>query len=428
MLNAIYLAVLILASPWIAYRALTTNRYRQGLGQKLFGRVPVPNAYATRNVETTRGAIWLHGVSVGEIQLLKPLLQQLRAENPHAHFVVSTTTQTGMELAQKIMTDEWLIYYPLDFTWSVNAALARIKPSLIILGELELWPNFIRAASHRKIPVVVVNARLSERSFRGYQRWLFVTRKMFAKLRLVAAQDESYAERFRACGVPAACVRVTGSLKFDNVTFDRQCDQVEQLRRLVGLQAHHIVWIAGSTQSPEELTAAQAFKRLRERYPDLRLVVVPRHPERFEAVHRELKSLGLDVVRRSTLRDAVASESWHVLLVDTVGELRWWWGLAELALVGGSFGNRGGQNMLEPAAYGANVAFGPNTVNFRDISQLLLAHQAAIRLADLTDILPWMEQQLADRQAGRERGERAQALVRSHQGALQSTCRAISEL
>ncbi len=375
LLNLIYLAAMLIASPWIVLRAITTGRYRQGLAQKLFGQVPVPTTPALP-MPGTPPTIWLHGVSVGEIQLLKPLVQQLRTQHPRARFVISTTTQTGMELARKILADECLIYFPLDFTWAVNNALSRVRPTMIILGELELWPNLIRVAHNRKVPVVVVNARLSERSFRGYRRFAWFTQSMFGKLRLVAAQDDSYAARFRACGVPADRVRVTGSIKFDNVTFDRQCEPVEQLRRLVGLNASHTVLIAGSTQSPEEVTSAKAFMEAQKQYPALRLIVVPRHPERFDSVHRELKSLGLDVLRRSSITSGVADESWRVLLVDTVGELRWWWGLAELALVGGSFGSRGGQNMLEPAAYGANVGFGPNTSNFRDISQLLLAHQA----------------------------------------------------
>jgi 3-deoxy-D-manno-octulosonic-acid transferase len=427
-INLLYATLLLVVSPWLVFRALTTNRYREGWCQKLFGQVP----RGGRSQQT----IWLHGVSVGEIQLLKPLLHQLRKDYPDAQFMVSTTTRTGMELAQKTLAEEQVFYFPLDFSWSVRRALSRIRPSLIVLGELELWPNFIHFAQQRDIPIVVVNARLSERSFRGYQRFSWLMRPMFARLSLVAAQDISYAQRFQACGTPADRLVVTGSVKFDNVTFDRHCEQVEQLRALVGLSSvpsmHEanspIVWIVGSTQPPEEIVAAQAFMRLSETYPTLRLILVPRHPERFDAVFRELKSLGLNPHRRSNIQQPIASDQWRVLLVDTVGELRWWWGIANLALVGGSFGSRGGQNMLEPAAYGTNVGFGPNTSNFRDISQLLLAHDAAVRVQGLEEIQPWLQNQLENPQVGQERGARAQALVRSHQGALQRTCTAIGEL
>jgi 3-deoxy-D-manno-octulosonic-acid transferase len=266
-----------------------------------------------------------------------------------------------------------------------------------------------------------VNARLSERSFRGYEKFGWLTKAMFRKLHLVAAQDPTYAERFVRCGVPRERVRVTGATKFDNVLFDRHCEAVERLRTLVGLDASHHVWIVGSTQSPEEAVATRAFIELRKGYPNLRLIVVPRHPERFDEVYRVLEQSGVHPLRRSAIRENVSANDWQVLLVDTVGELRWWWGLADTAIVGGSFGARGGQNMLEPAAFGANVAFGPNTSNFRDISEMLLVGGGAARIEGLEHILPWMREQLSGPELGMQRGHIAQTLVRKHQGALSKT-------
>lgn len=411
LLNLIYAICLVAASPWLLYRAITTGRYREGWSQKLLGNVP----QALTKAIGSKPVIWLHGVSVGEVQLLKPLFEQLRHNNPQACFVVSTTTQTGMELARKLYPTELLFYFPFDFTWSVHRAIARLRPQLIVLGELELWPNLIGRAAKLEIPIAVVNARLSERSFRGYQKFAWLTRAMFGKLHFVAAQDLAYADRFVRCGVPTERVRVTGSTKFDNVTFDRHCQPVEKLRNLVGLEASHTVWIVGSTQSPEELVAAQAFVELRVRHPNLRLIVVPRHPERFEEVFRELGGLGVAPLRRSMIESSVSAENWQILLVDTVGELRWWWGLADVAIVGGSFGSRGGQNMIEPAAYGANVAFGPNTSNFRDICEILLKGGGAERIGRLEEILPWIREQLERPEIGRLRGQKAQELVQKHQ-------------
>jgi 3-deoxy-D-manno-octulosonic-acid transferase len=309
----------------------------------------------------------------------------------------------------------------------VQRAMRTIDPSLIVLGELEMWPNFIAAAKRRGIPIAVANARLSENSFRGYQRLTWLTRPMFESLSLVAAQDATYAQRFMQCGVPQSKVFVTGSLKFDNVNFDRRSQQIEFFRSLVGLNPDNKVWLVGSTQSPEERVAATAFAELKDSHPELRLIVVPRHPERFDSVYQELFQLGLNPIRRSQINAALV-EDWRVLLVDTIGELRWWWGLADLALVGGSFGNRGGQNMLEPAAYGADVFFGPNTSNFRDISQLLLDAGAATRLQTLDEILPWIKSQLLDPEPGRLRGQKAQQLIRQHQGALAKTTTALQLL
>jgi 3-deoxy-D-manno-octulosonic-acid transferase len=425
-LNLIYALVLVLASPWLLYRSLTTGRYREGLNQKLFGRIP---PHVTEGLSESSTTIWLHGVSVGEIQLLKPLVVRLRSKFPKAEFVVSTTTRTGMELAQKILaSDARLFYYPFDFSWAVERAVQRINPSLIVLGELELWPNFIAIADEKQIPIAVINARLSAKSFAGYQRFRYLTRSTFEKLSLVAAQDPTYAERFVECGVSHQRIEVTGSLKFDNVNFDRNCQQVNDLRKLVGLDHQYIVWVVGSTQDPEELVSAEAYSHLLVEYPQLRLISVPRHPERFAKVFEELKSVRPEVIKRSDLKEAVSAEQWRILLVDTVGELRWWWGLADIALVGGSFGTRGGQNMLEPAAYGTNVAFGPNTSNFKDICQLLLDDSAAVRLQSLDDILPWVRSQLENPEVGIARGTRAQALVRRHQGALDRTMERLSLL
>ena len=421
LLNLIYVIVLLFASPWLLYRAVTTGRYREGWSQKLLGRVPQSLiAHIGR-----KPVVWLHGVSVGEVQLLKPLLEQLREKNPETCFVVSTTTQSGMDLAKKLFPSESLFYFPFDFTWSVRRVIAKLKPTVIVLGELELWPNLIHAATKREIPIAVVNARLSAGSFRGYQRFGWLTRRMFTKLRLVAAQDDTYAKRFVDCGVPTERVRVTGSTKFDNVTFDRHCAQVEQLRTLLGLDASHVVWIVGSTQSPEEVVAVEAFNSLRNTYPSFRLIVVPRHPDRFEEVFRELQGTGAGPIRRSLLTANVSPKDWRVLLVDTVGELRWWWGLANIAIVGGSFGSRGGQNMIEPAAYGANVAFGPNTSNFKDICEILLEGGGAARIDGLDQILPWINDQLKRPEPGQKRGQNAQELVRQHQGALARTVEAL---
>ncbi len=424
LLNFLYAIALLAASPWLLYRAFATGRYHEGWSQKLFGHVLKSVIVGIEN----RTVVWLHGVSVGEVQLLKPLLEQLKHKNPQLCFVVSTTTQSGMDLAKKLFPSEFLIYFPFDFTWSVQRVMATLKPTLIVLGELELWPNLIQVATRRQIPIAVVNARLSRGSFRGYQRFYWLTRGMFSKLHLVAAQDATYAERFIACGVPAERVCVTGSTKFDNVTFDRHCTQVEQLRSLVGLDTSHIVWIVGSTQSPEEVVAAEAFLDLRDTYPNLRLLIVPRHPDRFEAVFRDLQNLGVHPIRRSLLSGIVSAQDWQVLLVDTVGELRWWWGIADIAIVGGSFGSRGGQNMIEPAAFGVNVAFGPNTSNFRDICEILLQGGGAERIDGLDQILPWMHTQLDRPEQGKQRGEKAQELVKKHQGALARTVDALQAI
>jgi 3-deoxy-D-manno-octulosonic-acid transferase len=294
-----------------------------------------------------------------------------------------------------------------------------------VLVELELWPNLIDMAHAAGIPLVVINGRLSDRSFRRYQRMALFTQPMFRKLSHVVSQSETYADRFRRCGCPPASVTVSGSLKFDNVQFESSAPQITQLRELVGLQADDRVLVLGSTQSPEEMAGCKAFLAVRDRWPDLKCIVVPRHPDRFDEVFEELSRLPARLVRRSRLTAPMQEGDWNIVLVDTVGELRWWWGLAEIAVVGGSFGERGGQNMLEPAAYGANVAFGPNTSNFRDIAELLIDNDAATRLPDLASLKDWLQLQLEYPGEGRGRGERARELIASQQGATQRTLEVI---
>ncbi len=434
--NAIYAGLIFCLTPWILKRMVTTGRYRQGWRDKLFGLASLSSGTP---LMTNAPLIWLHGVSVGEIQLLRPLIEELRAHRPDLRFAVSTTTETGMELARKLLQDSVLLFYfPLDFSWSVRRTLQALKPSLIVLGELELWPNLLDTAHAMQVPIAVVNGRLSERSFRGYQKFFRWTRGMFSKLNSVSAQSATYAQRFVDCGTPPDHVRVTGSLKFDNVSFDRHAPEVESLRRLVGLSdptsSGKRVWVVGSTQTDEEKAACSCFARVREEFPDLKLIIIPRHRERFDTVADELRRIAacqsspLHIIRRSTLAVPVDANDWDVLLVDTIGELRWWWGLAEIAVVGGSFGKRGGQNMLEPAAYGVNVGFGPNTSNFRDVVEMLLASDAAQRIASLDALDAWLLEQLRNPEAGQQRGQSAQKLVEEQQGALQRTGQALLEM
>lgn len=420
--NTIYAACLLLVSPWIVFRGLRTGRYQQGISEKFFGLSTnaLPSQDAAPALESQN--IWLHGVSVGEVLLLRPLVKQLLAKYPQARIFVSTTTQSGSQLAHQIMPPEvHVFYFPLDFSWAIRRTLKTLKPRLLVLGELELWPNLVALCQLDHIPVVVVNGRLSQNSFRGYQRLLPLVKNTFAKLSSVCAQTTQYGQRFVDCGVDPARVKVTGSLKFDNVQFDRNAASVVGLRDLVGIKPEHTVVIAGSTQIEEEQAALDAFLALHEHTPNLRLIIVPRHPERFEQVARAIDLSGLSWLRRSALREEGSAAQWQVLLVDTIGELSSWWGVASIALVGGTFGARGGQNMIEPSAYGCNVAFGPKTSNFRDVVELLLANDAASRLESPDDFLPWLQRQLDDPEAGQVRGRNAAELVRQQQGAMQAT-------
>lgn len=450
--DCIYILALVLLMPWLLWRSATTGRYRRGIRQRLLGlrpsdlqiKAPAESAdqrgfAACDDSPTTRFGgdqvregdapvpkkLWLHGVSVGEVQLLAPLARALRQHHPEFKVVVSTSTDSGMELAAKLLPDLPQFYFPADLSWAIERTLNTLEPDMIVLGELELWPNLIDIAHARDIPMAVVNGRLSQKSWRGYRKLRWLTQPMFEKLTLVAAQNDEYAQRFIDCGCSHSRVVVTGSVKFDNVGFDVEAPEVQALRRTAAIQPSDRVLVIGSTQAPEEMVACNAFLKLRSEVENLKLILVPRHPDRFDQVARELDELPLRAVRRSALDSSdhagATQPNWDVLLVDTVGELRWWWGLADIAIVGGSFGSRGGQNMLEPAAYGCNVGFGPNTSNFRDIVELLRRHDAADVIPNLESMEGWLRREFADPIPGQRRGANAQQLIERQQGALQRT-------
>ncbi|MFM9058445.1 MAG: 3-deoxy-D-manno-octulosonic acid transferase [Planctomycetaceae bacterium] len=422
LLNVLYLVAAIVALPWVAWRRLTGGRPVAAPWTRFTGAIaPPPPAGG-------QPRIWLHGVSVGEVQLLASLAGELRSQAEAAgtpvDCVISSSTTTGLAVAAQRFGADRAFPCPLDFTWAIDRVLDRVAPDLLVLGELELWPNLLARAARRGIPIVVANARMSERSAAGYARIGPLVRRMLAHVDLVIARSQSDADRFAALG--ARDVVVTGSMKFDGVKGDRLAADVDRLRTLAGIAPDDIVFLAGSTQEPEERLAAEAFLALREAHPRLRLVIVPRHVERSADIAAALDSLGLHWQRRSRLDPDGADSAGRVLLVDATGELAWWWGTARIAFVGGSLdGVRGGQNMLEPAAYGAAVSFGPFTRNFKDEVARLRAADAAVVVTDGAELTAFVRRCLDEPAWAEALGARAAALVASQRGATVATARLV---
>ncbi len=414
LLNLAYLVLLAIASPWLVWQAWRTGKYREGWGAKLWGRVSHRSGDAP--------CLWLHAVSVGEVNLLAPLIQRWERLHPEWEIVISTTTRTGFELASKRYAPRTVFYCPLDFTWAVHRAMRSIRPTLLVLTELELWPNLIRAAHARGVKVAIVNGRLSEKSFRGYRRLAWLAGPTLAKIDTIAVQNEEYARRFLALGARAKSVQVTGSIKFDGARTDRNNSDTLRLAKLAGIGDEDVVFLAGSTQEPEESLALDAFERLLPEHQRLRLILVPRHPERFDDVAALLDRRGVLWQRRSQIQTSpTADHPPRILLVDAVGELGAWWGMAHIAFVGGSLGQRGGQNMIEPAAYGAAISFGPNTWNFRDVVSQFLAADAAVVVKDGAELTAFVRRALVEQQWATDMGNRARNLVLSQQGAADRT-------
>ena len=427
LLNGMYMLVAVAFVPLLCYSAIVKKKYRTGWSQKLFGFVPQrPSSAANLDERTIRQGktIWLHGVSVGEINLLEGLIKQIQLTYPNCECVISTTTQTGYQLAREKYHNHTVFYCPLDFGWAVRNTLRRLKPDVLVLGELELWPNLIRFCDRSNIPIAIVNARLSESSFRGYRKIQFFVGPVLRRIALIAAQTPEYAERFVALGAYPKTTHVTGSIKFDGAVTDRRNAQTESFRKLAQITSSDIVFLAGSTQAPEEQMALDSYLQLQRRFPQLRLILVPRHAERFDAVARLLSQNEVPFSRRSQLTSSQACE--RVLLVDTIGELSAWWGTSSIAFVGGSMGSRGGQNMIEPAAYGAAICFGPNTKNFKDVVDLMMQSDAASIVNDQPEMLDFVQTCVASSHLARRMGERAQQMVVENSGALSSTMNLLS--
>jgi len=431
LLNILYCIALWIASPLVIYRSARYGRYRRGVRQKFFGvRADdfSPSLADSSSVDSPPVA-WFHAVSVGEVNLVAGLIDSFRKTHPEYQVVVSTTTDTGYDLAKSRFLDLPVFFCPLDFTWAVDQTFQTLRPRLLVLAELELWPNLIKHAGKWGCRVAIANGRLSQRSAKSYLRFSGVIARTFARIDWIGCQDAEIAERFVDCGANPNAVAITGSIKFDNAPLSRDTPEISRIARWASVDPWHQVFIAGSTQSGEEELALATYRQLSATHRELRLAIVPRHRERFDQVAALIQAAGFQVRRRS--EHLTPAEHWSsdtVILVDSVGELRNWWGISRIAFVGGSFGDRGGQNMLEPAGYGSAVCFGPNTQNFRDIARRLLTGGGAVRLNTPSDLTAFVARCLDEPPAADALSRKARSSVISHRGATEKTVQQLSRL
>lgn len=410
-----------MASPWLVCRYIA-GKSRRGWRQKLLGIRESDLTDSFRAARADQPVIWLHAVSVGEINLLQAIIDSIRGDYA---ILITTSTETGFDLATKKFSSHPVCFLPFDFSWAMRASMRTIRPAAIILAELEIWPNLVSVACEQSIGVGVINARLGEKSFAGYQRFSRFLRPTFSSLDLVATQTEAYAERFVQLGCPASRVHVTGSLKFDNAVSNRQNDQTEDLVRLAGLQPDDVVLVAGSTQLEEDLIVIEVLAQLYDEFENLKVVLVPRHPDRCPALLRELDKRNLSYAVRSEM-DSITNR--RLIVVDVIGELAGWWGRADMGYVGGSMGAREGQNMIEPAALGVPVCFGPRTKNFKDAVEQLLAADAARVVHNQTDLTQFVRQRFENGEAMIRLGQRASSVVDQNLGATESSIQLIRKL
>lgn len=422
LLNLLYGIGLTILFPWLAIRSFMTGRYRRGMSQKLvgLGTIPTPD---------NRSVVWFHGVSVGEINLLGTVVNAFRRRHPDWRCVVSTTTDTGMVEARKRFSDLTVIYWPFDFSWAVGRTLDALRPKLVVLAESELWPNFLHAAQRRDIPVVVINGRMSPRSAGRYAKFGWLTRPlMLSRIAQFAMQSTGYATALKRLGVPAERIAVTGSVKYDGVLGEKNNPQSVKLARELGIASEDLVWVAGSTHAPEEAIVLDVFRRLRVKHPNLRLLLVPRSPDRFDEVARLIDHCAFSFARRSRLKQPPADRP-AVILLDTMGELNAAWGLADVGFTGGSLdGKRGGQSMIEPAGLGIPVVFGAHVWNFRDAAARLIEVNGAVKVDTWQSMKHELLRMLDDPELRHKMGEAARAMVIEQQGATERTLDVLDEV
>jgi 3-deoxy-D-manno-octulosonic-acid transferase len=384
--------------------------------------------------DLSKPGIMIHAVSLGEINATRSLINVLRAGRPGVEFIVSVTTETGFARGRELYgssADVSLIRYPLDFTPAIQRLLDTLRPAVVVLLELEVWPNFIRRCAQRKTPVVLVNGRITPGSFRKYRLARPLVGSMFARLHHVAAQDPEYARRFVELGVPADRVSVTGTMKFDTAEIAGDIAGASELAAAVGLSpGKQPIWVCGSTGPGEEALLLAAYRRLLQRFADLRLVIVPRKPERFDEVAELIAASGFSVVRRSRAAAAPPSSSpIPIILGDTIGELRKFYALADAVFVGRTLVDLGhrqhGSDMIEPAALAKAVVVGPFTANFAEAMNCFRRAEAMMVVQNARELEATIATLLSDSAAASRLGLRAREVVKNRQGATQRHARII---
>jgi 3-deoxy-D-manno-octulosonic-acid transferase len=421
LLDLLYLFALLLASPWILYRLTASRAWRL-----------IPQRCGIGLAPQEQPCVWLHGSSVGEVGLLKPLIALFEREMPQMPLVISSYTQTGLAAARAAYPAHRVVVFPLDFSSVVKRFLRRLRPRLVIIVESEFWPNFLAVAEREGIPAAVVNGKMSAKSFALHRRTRFVARAIRA-LRLLAVQSEEHAARFRGLGVAAHAIRVTGNMKYDLTVPPPNDAGRAELRAALGYATDAIIVIGGSLHAGEDAALLQSFDALPLGSARTALILVPRYPAEAEACARHVLETGRAAVLKSAIDRGAARPPGHdgVLIVDTVGQLGGLYAAADVAFVGGSLfyrgANKGGHNLMEPAIRGLPVLFGPYNFSFKDTVEDLLAAGAGVLVRDAAELDRALAAIVSDPARG-EIGERARAVVLRGQGATARNFALLAEL
>src|ERR1041385_2046996 len=417
--NCLFTIFFLLCSPYYFLKMWRRGNWREGFGQR-FGRY----SSKIKQAVTNRHVLWIHAVSVGEVNICTQLISVLEPRLPNLKFVVSTTTSTGRALLEKLPSHIQKVYYPIDRLYCVNRAMGALHPQALVLIEAEIWPNFLWSFMDRRLPVFLVNARLSERSYRGYKLWGFLFRPIFAYMNGVGCQNEADAGRLKKLGCRPEAIHVVGNLKFDAAKLEeRRLLDVPGLLRQVGAPPNARILVGGSTHAGEEAILAEVFLRLRQRFPELFLIIVPRHFERGKQAGNDIAAKGVRFIYRSEVLPATKLKDGEVdcLLVNTTGELRYFYEHAQAIFIGKSLTAEGGQNPIEPGALGKPMAFGPHMENFEAIAAAFVKRNGAIQVQDAAGLEQAIASLLADEAMRTDVGHNALKVVSENLGAIERT-------
>jgi len=414
--NIGYLVAILLFSPIAIYRMASQGRYWRGWRNRM--------GFAPNRRDCRRPAIWVHAVSMGEVNAAKPLIDKLQKQLPFYEVFVSSNTDTGYDRAVSVFGPEHVFFSPFDFSFAVGHAINRLKPAMILLMELEVWPNMLSIAEERGIPVIVANGRITPRSAKRYGLLGPIAHRIFRKIRLVMSQDEIYRRRFAELGVPAEKLVVTGSLKWDGAMITDSVSGKDALARAVGIDPTRPLLVAGQTGDDlEEEAVIRCYQQLRLKWSELQLAIIPRKPERFSHVASLIAARGFYVIKRSEHADGcktpdrMVANRPIVILGDTMGELRKFYNLATIAFVGRTLVPMGGSDVMEVAALGKPVIVGPHVFNFADAVQKLIVAGAAIKVEAPEKLAGVIEELLTDPAKIDAMSEAAKKVVISNQGA-----------
>ena len=364
--------------------------------------------------------VWLHAVSVGETMAIRNLLESLRKEYPAKKFVVSTVTPTGNKIARSYAKEtDSIIYLPLDLSFIVNKFIRKINPSFFIITETELWPNLISLLAKRNIGIILVNGRISDRSFKGYKLISFLIKPVLNKINLYCVQTQEDLHRLEKLGVAKEKIKVTGNMKFDSIDQAVFKKDYTQLRGKLNLRPQDKLLLAGSTHPGEEELILEVYAKLLSDQRNLKLLIAPRHPQRSRVIEKEISRLGFTPLSlsRGGGKDSVSPAGKDIFILDTIGELISYYSIADIVFMGGSLVKIGGHNLLEPAGFAKPVLFGPYMFNFRDISRSFLNNQAAIMVEDAQQLSQQVRNLLDDPSLAKSIGKKAQELILRNQGA-----------